>query len=276
MAGYKINQVQRSKPLCCSYRIWWSLRNWLETRLCCLPASAPNVPGTAAFSGQTCCCAPAIILEVHSRGRSSLRGKLTEIPGQTACVHQHFQPRACSLPGRDAPGLVSRRDWCLFSYPFHWFPFYYLQGRWFIEYSSAHWKTSNTRPSKPGPIDSLVRLESCPHLGPVTAVLTVPGWMRTMLKRFKMCGKWLNSLVLHSQRKTAQKMWYITRAKSRNFQGISMALGAYLITGISFIHACMYSFIHSFAVSYTEHDIFWSFSPIILSYFLLLPMEPLQ
>lgn len=55
-----------------------------------------------------------------------------------------------------------------------------------------------------------------------------------------------------------------------------MALGAYLITDISFIHACMYSFIHSFAISYTEHDKFWSFSPIILSYFLLLPMEPLQ
>jgi hypothetical protein len=56
-----------------------------------------------------------------------------------------------------------------------------------MEHSSTNWKTFNTRSIKPGPMDSSVRLESCLHLGPVAAVLTIRGWVRTMWKRFKMC-----------------------------------------------------------------------------------------
>lgn len=48
------------KPLCSGYKIWWSLRNWLETKpqSNCLPTSASKVPGASAFGSQTSHCFP--------------------------------------------------------------------------------------------------------------------------------------------------------------------------------------------------------------------------
>lgn len=93
----------------------------------------------------------------------------------------------------------------------------FLQRRWLIWSSSQNWKMSNAVSIKPEPLDLPLCLESCLHLGWVTAVLTVLGWMRKCYRDLRCVTEWLNSVILPSQRRDTWKTDF-SRAEFSNCQ----------------------------------------------------------
>lgn len=103
-------------------------------------------------------------------------------------------------------GSISVKNDVLSLLPLFFIPSYFLKRWWFIEYSSQNWKTVSM---KPEPMDLPLRLESCLHPGWVMPALTVLGWTRKMLERFKMCDQVTSFLMLHPQRRLHGKLDFL-------------------------------------------------------------------
>lgn len=173
------------KPHHSDCRIWWSLRNWLETRPCrvivCQHLLPRYLEPLATFSSQTSHCFLTHILGVCPPG-SQLRVSdagisiLEQVHRATLAAQPLSLPKL--FPRRDIPGItiqISKIDIFLFSLFFLNSFFYFLQTRWSIEYSSHNWNMSKTVSIKPEPMGLPLCLESCLHLSRATAVLTVLG-----------------------------------------------------------------------------------------------------
>lgn len=113
------------KPLCSGYRIWWSLRNWLGTRLCrgivCqhllqryLEALSSVVrfsltPSHPSYLGSVFPTAQFHISSADIQIQDRL------IVSSDGTCYSHTLPKL--LPRRQALGIIISQDWCLFSFP---------------------------------------------------------------------------------------------------------------------------------------------------------------